>query len=109
MKHIECRTQWHVPTAYLWSRRGEWLPIFETQSRQTDFGFIGSSGEQRVREPARNDARIPEELRNKVEKKREGKYEQESTEPHGLRRTRCGDVLPFRRGIISGASVRRVK
>jgi hypothetical protein len=45
------------------------------QSRQTDFGFIGSSGEQRVRELARNDACVPEELRDKVEKKREGKYE----------------------------------
>jgi hypothetical protein len=45
------------------------------QSRQTDFGFIGSSGEQRVRELARNDTCIPEELRNKIEKKREGKFE----------------------------------
>jgi hypothetical protein len=51
------------------------VPTFALQSRETEFGFIGSSGEQRVRELARNDACIPKELIGKIEKKREGKYE----------------------------------
>jgi hypothetical protein len=74
MKTVTCKTQWHMLVAYLWQQKG-WLPTHKLQSIETDFGFIGSSGEQRVRELARNDACIPEELRNKVEKKREGKFE----------------------------------
>lgn len=74
MKTITCKTQWHMLVAFLWQQK-TWLPTHDLQGRQTDFGFIGSSGEQRVRELARNDACIPEELRDKVEKKREGKYE----------------------------------
>lgn len=69
-----CTTQWHIVVAYLHQQK-QFLPTHKLQSVKTDFGFIGSSGEQRVRELARNDACIPEELRNKVEKKREGKYE----------------------------------
>lgn len=65
---------WHVVVAYLWQQKG-WLPTHKIQGVKTDFGMIGSSGEQRVRELARNDACIPAELRNKVEKKREGKFE----------------------------------
>jgi hypothetical protein len=37
---------------------------------QTEFGFIGSSGEQRVRELARNAPCVPEKLHDKVEKRR---------------------------------------
>jgi hypothetical protein len=70
----KCKTQWHIVVAELF-RTKEWTPTHLLQSRQTDFGFIGSSGEQRVRELARNDTCIPEELRNKIEKKREGKFE----------------------------------
>jgi hypothetical protein len=70
----DCKTQWHIIVAHLW-RLKEWQPTHLLQSRETDFGFIGSSGEQRVRELARNDTCIPHELVGKVEKKREGKYE----------------------------------
>jgi hypothetical protein len=72
----DCRTQWHVIVAWLhYTHQGEWVPTFKLQSVETEFGFIGSSGEQRVRELARNDAAIPKELIGKIEKKREGKYE----------------------------------
>lgn len=74
MKTIICKTQWHIIVAHLWQQR-DWQPTHLLQSVQTPYGFIGSSGEQRVRELARNDACIPEELRDKIEKKREGKYE----------------------------------
>ncbi len=74
MKPIKCKTQWHIIVAYLWQQK-EFLPTHKLQSIKTDFGFIGSSGEQRVRELARNDECIPPELRNKIEKKRKGKYE----------------------------------
>jgi hypothetical protein len=53
----------------LWQQK-DWLPTHKLQSRETDFGFIGSSGEQRVRELARNAPGIPEELRDKIEKRR---------------------------------------
>jgi hypothetical protein len=75
MKSITCKTQWHIIVAWLWSLNGQWVATYECQSRETDFGFIGSSGEQRVRELARNAPGIPEDLRDKVEKKRDGKYE----------------------------------
>lgn len=71
---IVCKTQWHIIVAHLWQQK-DWIPTHLLQGRQTDFGFIRSSGEQRVRELARNDPTIPEELRDKVEKKRDGKYE----------------------------------
>jgi hypothetical protein len=51
------------------------VPTYRLQSVDTDFGFIGSSGERRVRELARNAPGIPAELVGKIEKKREGKYE----------------------------------
>jgi hypothetical protein len=73
-KKIACKTQWHVLTAYLWQQKS-WLPTHALQSVKTDFGFVGSSGEQRVRELARNDTCVPKELIGKIEKKREGKYE----------------------------------
>jgi len=69
-----CPTQWHIIVAYLWQQK-TWLPTHSLQGVRTDFGFIGSSGEQRVRELARNDECIPAALRDKVEKKRDGKYE----------------------------------
>jgi hypothetical protein len=69
-----CKTQWHIIVAALWKTK-EWTPTFRLQSVETEFGFIGSSGEQRVRELARNDACIPAELVGKIEKKREGKFE----------------------------------
>lgn len=57
--------------AYLWSTR-KWHSTFELQSIETPFGFIGSSGEQRVRELARNAPCVPKKLRNKAERKRGG-------------------------------------
>ena len=33
--------------AFLWSEK-RWVPTHELQGRQTKFGWIGSSGEQRV-------------------------------------------------------------
>lgn len=66
---LECKTQWHILVAHLW-RLGTWQPTHLLQSTGTQFGFIGSSGEQRVRELARNAPSIPEELRDKIEKKR---------------------------------------
>ena len=54
------------------------MPTHLLQSIDTDFGFIGSSGEQRVRELAANSPKVMErhpELKDAVEKKREGKYE----------------------------------
>src|ERR1700733_6201936 len=54
-----CPTQWHKIVAYLHQQRPNYLPTHKLQSINTDFGFIGSSGEQRVRELARNDACIP--------------------------------------------------
>lgn len=75
MKPIKCKTQWHIIVAYLWQQK-TWMPTHSLQSVRTDFGFIGSSGEQRVRELARNDDCIPEDLRDKIEKRRNGKYEE---------------------------------
>ena len=50
----DCRTQWHVIVAFLhYSMNSGWVPTYMLQSRETEFGFIGSSGEQRVRELAR--------------------------------------------------------
>jgi hypothetical protein len=69
-----CKTQWHIIVAYLWQQK-EWMPTHSLQSVKTNFGFIGSSGEQRVRELAVNAPCIPEELRGKIEKTREGKFE----------------------------------
>lgn len=66
-----CPTQWHIVVAYLW-KLGGYHPTHELQSVQTPFGFIGSSGEQRVRELARNAPCIPAELRDKVERRRGG-------------------------------------
>jgi hypothetical protein len=66
-----CKTQMEIIVTYLWKLR-IWLPTHELQGVQTDFGFIGSSGEQRVRELARNALCVPEKLRDKVEKKRGG-------------------------------------
>jgi hypothetical protein len=64
-----CKTQWHIIVAHLWKLR-DWQPTHLLQSRETEFGFIGSSGEQRVRELARNAPGIPSELMGKVEKRR---------------------------------------
>lgn len=64
-----CKTQWHIIVAYLWQQK-DWLPTHSLQSTRIDFAFIGSSGEQRVRELARNDNCIPDELRYKTETKR---------------------------------------
>jgi hypothetical protein len=63
-------TQWHLLVRFLHQQRPNYLPTHKLQSIDTDFGFIGSSGEQRVRELARHASCIPPELRNKVEKKR---------------------------------------
>lgn len=63
-------TQWHIMVRYLHQQRPNFIPTHLLQSRETEFGFIGSSGEQRVRELARNAPCIPEVLRGKVEKKR---------------------------------------
>jgi hypothetical protein len=71
----DCPTQWHKIVAYLHQQRPSYLPTHKLQSINTDFGFIGSSGEQRVRELAKNDSCIPKELIGEIEKKREGKYE----------------------------------
>ena len=50
----DCRTQWHVIVAFLhYSMNSGWVPTYMLQSRETEFGFIGSSGEQRVTELAR--------------------------------------------------------
>ena len=68
MKSIQ-KTQWHVIAAHLW-RLGTWQSTFQLQGVPTDFGFIGSSREQRVRELAVNAPCIPSELRDKIEKKR---------------------------------------
>lgn len=68
-------TQWHIIVRYLHQQRPNYIPTFKLQSIETEFGFIGSSGEQRVRELARNDPAIPKELIGKIEKRREGKYE----------------------------------
>lgn len=68
----DCKTQWHVVVAYLHQQKS-WLPTHLLQGRDTDFGFIGSSGEQRVRELARNDPKVISlhpELSSKVERKR---------------------------------------
>lgn len=62
----DCRTRWHVIVAHLWKVR-DWQPTHMLQSREAEFGFIGSSGEQHVRKLARNAPSIPLELRNKVE------------------------------------------
>ena len=83
-----------------------WQPTHFLQSRETEFGFIGSSGEQRVRELARNDTAIPKELVGKVEKKREGKYEyfryRAQLTPIQAAAERCRTV---RRGIIIRTSI----
>lgn len=64
-------TQMERIVAFLHTEK-HWLPTFELQSRDTKFGFIGSSGEQRVRELARNASCVPEKLRDKVERRRGG-------------------------------------
>jgi hypothetical protein len=90
----DCRTQWHVIVAYLhYSRNCEWVPTFKLQGVETDFGFIGSSGEQRVRELARNAPGIPPELIGKIEKKREGKYEYFRYRPQLTHTQRAGRMV----------------
>ena len=88
----DCKTQWHIIVAHLWKVR-DWQPTHLLQGRETDFGFIGSSGEQRVRELARNDACIPPELFGKIEKKREGKYEYFRYRPQLTDRQRAGRMV----------------
>lgn len=68
---IKCRTQWHIIVAHLW-QQCTWLPTHKLQQTQTEFGYIKPSGEQRVRELARNAPDIPRVLRDKIEKKRGG-------------------------------------
>ena len=65
----QCPTQWHKIVAYLHHQKS-WQPTHKLQGVPTDFGFIGSSGEQRVRELAVNAPCIPAELRDKIEKRR---------------------------------------
>lgn len=65
-------TQWHILVRYLHQQR-VFLPTHKLQSIDTDFGFIGSSGEQRVRELARNDPKVitlHPELKDRVERQR---------------------------------------
>ena len=69
MKSVQCKTQWHVIVAHLW-RLGTWQPTHLLQPSDTEYGFIGSSGEQRVRELARNAPCVPAILRDKVENRR---------------------------------------
>ena len=72
-----CTTQWHIIVAYLHQQK-TWIPTHKLQGVRTDFGFIGSSGEQRVRELAVNKKEVIDrypELKDKVEKFRDGKYE----------------------------------
>jgi hypothetical protein len=88
----DCKTQWHILVAHLWKVR-EWQPTHLLQSRETEFGYIGSSGEQRVRELARNDAAIPKELVGKIEKKREGKYEYFRYAPQLSDKQRAGRMV----------------
>ena len=89
----DCPTNWHRIVAYLHQQRPNYIPTHKLQSIDTDFGWIGSSGEQRVRELARNDIRVPKELIGKVEKKREGKYEYFRYRPQLIDRQRAGRMV----------------
>lgn len=64
-----CKTQPEIIVAFLWSEH-RWVPTYELQNNRTKFGFIGSAGHARARELARNDARIPDYLRDKVQRAR---------------------------------------
>ena len=50
----------------------DWLPEHDLQGVKTPFGLIGSAGDARLRELARNARVIPERFHHKVEKKRGG-------------------------------------
>ena len=94
MKSIQCKSQWHVIVAHLW-RLGTWQPTHLLQSIDTEYGFIGSSGEQRVRELAANSPKVMAlhpELKDAVEKKREGKYEYFKFVPRSQRLCRRFDA-----------------
>lgn len=65
----KCRTKHHIVLAYLWERE-TWVAAHELDKLDLPYGYLGNSGEVRARELARNDC--PEELKNKVERKRGG-------------------------------------
>jgi len=50
---------------HLADQRG-WVPAHELQKRSTPYGYVGSAGDVRARELARNEC--PEKLKGKVER-----------------------------------------
>lgn len=64
---VKCKTDSDRIVAYLWSIYPDYAPTHELRSRETPFGWIGSAGDVRVRELARNDC--ADKLKNKVESK----------------------------------------
>lgn len=46
------RTQTEIIVRFLAARPGEWTPSYQLSKQQTDWGYIGSSGERRARELA---------------------------------------------------------
>jgi hypothetical protein len=63
---VKCRTDSERIVAYLWYV-GDWQPTHALRSVETPFGWIGSAGDVRVRELARNDC--VDKLKYKVESK----------------------------------------
>lgn len=64
-----CTTQPELVVAYLWFVE-DWTPTHELRGRDTPFGWIGSAGDVRARELARNAQEIDEKLHNKIERAR---------------------------------------
>jgi hypothetical protein len=64
---LKCKTDSDRIVAYLWSIYPDYAPTHELRGRETPFGWIGSAGDVRVRELARNDCAA--HLQGRVESK----------------------------------------
>lgn len=66
---LKCVTQPDILVAYLWYL-GDWTPTHALRGVETPFGFLGSAGDVRARELARNEC--ADQLKGKVERARGG-------------------------------------
>jgi hypothetical protein len=61
----KCATKWHIIVAFLWEQE-RWVSAPEMVKLDTPYGFVGSAGDVRARELARNEC--PKKLKGKVER-----------------------------------------
>ncbi len=60
------RTQHEMLIMFLADQRGTWVPAHELSKLSTPYGYVGSAGDVRARELARNEC--PDKLKGKVER-----------------------------------------